>query len=57
MIHPMHQYPTHLIDAVHLPDGSRVIVRPALPQDIDAECAGLGSARHALVRSAALLQD
>ena len=36
MIYPMHHYPTHLIDAVHLPDGSRVIVRPALPQDIDA---------------------
>jgi GNAT superfamily N-acetyltransferase len=33
MICSMHRYPTQLIDVLQLPGGTRVVVRPALPQD------------------------
>ena len=36
MIRP-HRYPTHLIDVVQLANGSRVVVRPALPQDCELQ--------------------
>jgi acetyltransferase len=32
---PALRYPTQLIDVVQLPNGSRVVVRPALPQDCE----------------------
>ena len=34
MIYTIHRYPAHLIDVVRLADGSRVTIRPTLPQDI-----------------------
>lgn len=37
MIHCAHRYPTHLIDVVLLADSSRVVIRPALPQDSDLQ--------------------
>lgn len=37
MIDPAHRYPTHLIDVVQLANGSRVVVRPALPQDCELQ--------------------
>jgi acetyltransferase len=33
----LHRYPTHLIDVVHLAGTTRVVVRPALPQDRDLQ--------------------
>jgi acetyltransferase len=32
-----HRYPTHLIDVVRLANGSRVVVRPPLPQDCELQ--------------------
>jgi len=32
-----YRYPTHLIDVVVLADASRVVIRPALPQDSDLQ--------------------
>ena len=37
MIDRTHRYPTHLIDVVQLANGSRVVVRPALPQDCELQ--------------------
>jgi acetyltransferase len=37
VIYRMHHYPVHLIDIVRLVGGSRVTVRPALPQDADLQ--------------------
>ena len=37
MIGPAYRYPTHLIDVVQLANGSRVVVRPALPQDCELQ--------------------
>lgn len=37
MIDPAHRYPTHLIDVVQLANASRVVVRPALPQDCELQ--------------------
>lgn len=37
MIDPAPRYPTHLIDVVQLPNGSRIVVRPALPQDCELQ--------------------
>jgi acetyltransferase len=37
VIDPAHRYPTHLIDVVQLANGSRVVVRPALPQDCELQ--------------------
>ena len=31
------RYPVHLIDVVHLADGSRVTIRPTLPQDVELQ--------------------
>lgn len=39
MIGPAHRYPTHLIDVVQLANGNRVVLRPALPQDRELQCA------------------
>jgi acetyltransferase len=33
----LHRYPTQLIDVVHLAGATRVVVRPALPQDRDLQ--------------------
>jgi acetyltransferase len=33
----MPRYPVHLIDVVHLPAGTRVMLRPILPQDMDLQ--------------------
>ena len=38
MTHPTSRYPTHLIDVIRLA-GCRVVLRPALPQDADLQCA------------------
>jgi acetyltransferase len=32
------RYPVHLIDVVRLDDGTRVTIRPSLPQDVDLQC-------------------
>jgi hypothetical protein len=37
VIYPLHRYPTQLIDVLQLPGGTRVVVRPALPQDEDMQ--------------------
>jgi acetyltransferase len=37
VIDPRHRYPTHLIEVVQLANGSRVLVRPALPQDCELQ--------------------
>jgi RimJ/RimL family protein N-acetyltransferase len=37
LIYPLHHYPTQLIDVLRLSDGTRVVVRPALPQDKDMQ--------------------
>jgi acetyltransferase len=37
VIDPAHRYPTHLIDVVQLANGSRVVVRPVLPQDAEMQ--------------------
>jgi acetyltransferase len=37
VIDPANRYPTHLIDVVQLANGSRVVVRPALPQDCELQ--------------------
>jgi hypothetical protein len=37
MICSMHRYPTQLIDVLQLSGGTRVVVRPALPQEGNAE--------------------
>jgi acetyltransferase len=37
VIDPTNRYPTHLIDVVLLANGSRVVVRPALPQDCELQ--------------------
>lgn len=33
MQYTIQHYPTELIDVVHLSDGTRVVIRPVLPQD------------------------
>jgi acetyltransferase len=37
MTYAIHRYPTHLIDVVRLTDGSRVTIRPMLPQDAELQ--------------------
>lgn len=37
MTFTLHRYPTQLIDVLQLPGGTRVVVRPALPQDKDMQ--------------------
>ena len=37
MTYPTCRYPTHLIDVVQLVEGTRVVIRPALPQDSDLQ--------------------
>jgi acetyltransferase len=37
--YPLHRYPTQLIDVVQLAGHTRVVVRPALPQDCDLQLA------------------
>lgn len=39
MTYTIGRYPTHLIDVLQLSGGQRVVVRPTLPQDIEAQCA------------------
>ena len=39
MIYTINRYPVHLIDMVQMSDGSRVIIRPTLPQDLELQCA------------------
>jgi acetyltransferase len=33
MRYTIRHYPTHMIDVIHLSDGTRVVIRPVLPQD------------------------
>jgi RimJ/RimL family protein N-acetyltransferase len=35
MVYQIHRYPADLIDVVHLAGGTRVVIRPVLPQDAD----------------------
>jgi acetyltransferase len=37
MTYAIHRYPTHLIDVVRLANGSRVTIRPTLPQDAELQ--------------------
>jgi acetyltransferase len=37
MTYAIHRYPVHLIDVVRLADGSRVTIRPTLPQDTELQ--------------------
>ncbi len=37
MTYTIPRYPVHLIDVVRLDDGTRVTIRPSLPQDIDLQ--------------------
>ena len=37
MIYTINRYPVHLIDMVQMSDGSRVIIRPTLPQDVELQ--------------------
>ena len=37
MTYAIHRYPVHLIDVVRLADGSRVTIRPTLPQDAELQ--------------------
>ena len=37
MIYSIAHYPVHLIDVVRLADGSRVTIRPTLPQDLELQ--------------------
>jgi acetyltransferase len=37
MTYAIHRYPVHLIDVVRLADGSRVTIRPTLPQDVELQ--------------------
>lgn len=37
MTYSISRYPVHLIDVVHAADGTRLIIRPTLPQDIDLQ--------------------
>jgi hypothetical protein len=37
MTFAIHRYPTHLIDVVRLANGSRVTIRPTLPQDAELQ--------------------
>lgn len=37
MTYTINRYPVHLIDVVHAADGSRVTIRPTLPQDVDLQ--------------------
>jgi acetyltransferase len=37
MIYSLPRYPVHLIDVVRVADGSRVTIRPTLPQDADLQ--------------------
>jgi acetyltransferase len=37
MTYTIHRYPTHLIDVVRLANGSRVTIRPMLPQDAELQ--------------------
>ena len=37
MIYQIHRYPADLIDVVRLAGGQRVVIRPVLPQDEDAD--------------------
>ena len=37
MTYAIHRYPTHLIDVVRLAKGSRVTIRPTLPQDAELQ--------------------
>lgn len=39
MSYTISRYPVHLIDVVRAADGSRVTIRPTLPQDIELQCA------------------
>jgi acetyltransferase len=37
MTYTIYRYPVHLIDVVELADGSRVTIRPTLPQDLELQ--------------------
>ena len=37
MTYHLPRYPVHLIDVVRVADGSRVTIRPTLPQDADLQ--------------------
>jgi GNAT superfamily N-acetyltransferase len=37
MIYAIPRYPAHLIDVITLPDGSRITIRPMLPQDVELQ--------------------
>jgi acetyltransferase len=37
MTYAIHRYPTHLIDVVRMANGSRVTIRPMLPQDTELQ--------------------
>jgi acetyltransferase len=37
MTYTIHRFPVHLIDVVELADGSRVTIRPTLPQDAELQ--------------------
>src|SRR5436853_378580 len=43
MLYQIHRYPADLIDVVHFKDGTRVVVRPVLPQDQDITSAFFSS--------------
>jgi hypothetical protein len=36
MIYQIHRYPAELIDLMNLADGTRILVRPVLPQDVES---------------------
>ena len=37
MTYTIPRYPVHLIDVVRVTDGSRVTIRPTLPQDVELQ--------------------
>lgn len=39
MTYTISRYPVHLIDVLHAADGTRLTVRPTLPQDVELQCA------------------